>query len=135
MSYQNQDFVILLRFWIMQNTDSSDIPVLDPQPCLQCPKNNQNLRTKTEPDLVGADVTVYNICQVSVPEIKYLCKQNQIYTVASAPALTGYRFLGGELDYFWDIVASNNVEICCGLRAWIPKNWSIYVDSFFMGTL
>ena len=108
---------------------------LDLQPCLQCPKNNLNLRTKTESALVGADVTVYNICPVSVPEIKYLCQQNQAYTVASAPALTGYRFLGGELDYFWDIVASNNVEICCGLRAWIPKNWSIYVDSFFMGTL
>ena len=57
------------------------------QNSLQCPKNNMNLRIKTEPVTIGAGVMLYVWfpCQLIV-------NKNRTYTVASTQAVTGIVF-------------------------------------------
>ena len=67
---------------------------------MQCPKNNLNLRIKTEP-VTDSTVYVWLLFYISIP-------QHQTYTVASmhAPTVTGL-FSMLRIRLFWDSVGWN----------------------------
>ena len=56
-----------------------------------CPKNNLNLRIKIKPVTAGADAMVGYIKFLLT--YVYICPRNKTYTVASAPAVTGWVFM------------------------------------------
>ena len=64
---------------------------------LHCPKNNPNLRWSTIPVMVGAEATVYVRCLGQI----YVNKSQTYSVIASASAVTVFRFICGNSDYFW----------------------------------
>ena len=79
----------------------------------------KNLRRKT--DHVGADAAVYVwfLCQIQVHmQYVHLCtvQKNQTYTVASAPAVTGYKVFMRRLNMFLGersarMLLNNNITV------------------------